>query len=325
MRIGLTVPQLGQLADPTTIKTVAIGAEAAGYHSLWAIDRLMAPLQPRSNYPGTPDGALPAEQHTVLDPLGVLGLAAAVTDRVRVGTNVLVAPWYPPVLLARSLTTLDHISAGRLTVGLGVGWSQDEYEAVGVPKRGIGARLEDALDAIETIWTQAIVQHDGPYARIAPSTIEPKPIQQPRPPLLLAAFTPAGLDRIARRADGWLPVGLPHDVLASMWAALRDMTVKHGRDPDALRLVVRANVHITDTPLGDDRPVFRGAIHQIAEDLRSTRDLGAHELILDLHADARTATELLELAHAITSAAEHESEQPERAHREHTHDAHVAA
>jgi probable F420-dependent oxidoreductase len=325
MRIGLTVPQLGQLADPATIKTVAIGAEAAGYHSLWAIDRLMAPLQPRSAYPGTPDGAVPAEQHTVLDPLGVLGLAAAVTERVRLGTNVLVAPWYPPVLLARSLTTLDHVSAGRLTVGLGVGWSHDEYEAVGVPKRDIGARLDAALDALNTIWTHAVVQHDGPYARIAPSTIEPKPIQQPRPPLLLAAFTPAGLDRIARRADGWLPVGLPHDVLAALWNGVRISTVRHGRDPEALQLVVRANVHIADTPLGQDRPVFCGAIRQIADDLLATRDLGAHELILDLQADARTATELLELAHAITTAAEHHIEQPERAHRERIHDATAAA
>ena len=254
---------------------------------------------------------MPAEHHTVLDPLGVLGLAAAVTERVRIGTNVLVAPWYPPVLLARSLTTLDHISAGRLDIGLGLGWSLDEYEAIGVPKRELAARLEDALDVLDAIWSNAVVQHDGPYVRIAPSTIEPKPIQQPRPPLLLAAFTPAGLDRIARRADGWLPVGLPHDVLAAMWAALRDMAHRHGRDPDALRLVVRANVKITDTHHGDDRPVFCGTIAQIAEDLLATRAVGAHEVILDLQADSRTATELLDLAHAITSTADHQVEQPD--------------
>ena len=315
MRIGLTVPQLGQLANPTTIKAVAVGAEAAGFRSLWAIDRLMAPVHPRSAYPGTSDGALPSEQHTVLDPLGVLGLAAAVTERVRLGTNVLVAPWYSPVLLARALTTLDHISAGRLDVGLGLGWSEDEYEAVGVPKRDIGARFEDALDALDTIWTHATVRHDGPYTRIAPSTVEPKPIQQPRPPLYLAAFTPAGLDRVARRADGWLPVGLPHDVLAVMWNALRDMTSRHGRDPDALQLVVRANVHIADTPLADDRPVFCGTLDQIRQDLRITGELGASELILDLQGDARNAVELLEIAHTIVAGAEHEVEPPARVDR----------
>lgn len=303
MRIGLAVPQLGHLADPAAIRAVATGAEAAGFDSLWAIDRLLAPLEPRSAYPGTPDGALPAEHHVVLDPLGVLGLAAAVTERVRIGTNVLVAPWYRPVLLARSLTTLDHISGGRLDVGLGLGWSVDEYEAVGVPKRDVGARLDDALDALDAIWGDPVVQHDGPFTRIPPSTIEPKPVQGPRPPLLLAAFTPAGLDRIARRGDGWLPVGLPHAVLASMWAALLTMADGYGRDPDELRLVVRGNVEVTDAPLGDDRPVFVGTVDQIADDLLATREVGATELILDLQADARGPSELLDLAGAITSAA----------------------
>ena len=99
---------------------VAIAAEQAGIASLWAIDRLLVPSDPRSPYPGTPDGSLPASQHHVLDPLVTLTVAATVTDRIRLGTDVLVAPWYPPVLLARSLATLDRVSAGRLTVGLGV-------------------------------------------------------------------------------------------------------------------------------------------------------------------------------------------------------------
>ncbi len=139
MRIGLAIPQVGSLADADTVRTVASAAEQAGYSSLWAMDRILAPLDPRTPYPATPDGVLPSEQATCLDPIGVLTLAAAVTDEIRIGTSVLVGPFYPPVLLARSLATLDQISGGRLTAGLGLGWSRDEYDAVGVPQRDLGS------------------------------------------------------------------------------------------------------------------------------------------------------------------------------------------
>lgn len=303
MKIGLSLPQVGELADPSGVATVATQAESAGFDSLWVMDRLMAPLRPRSSYPGTPDGALPDAHRRVLDPLLVLGAAAAVTERIRLGTNVLVAPWYPPIILARSLTTLDHLSGGRLTVGFGLGWSADEYEAAGVPMQDVGARLDETLDVLDAIWCDDVVEHDGRFGRIAASTVEPKPVQRPRPPVLLAAFTPAGLDRIARRADGWLPVGLPHPVLRAMWSGLRDRAAEHGRDPGDLRLVVRANVAISDRPLdGADRPVFCGTIDQIRDDVRATQEIGADELMLDLQYATRSPAELLEVAEALGSA-----------------------
>ncbi|MEY2431129.1 MAG: hypothetical protein QOC92_854, partial [Acidimicrobiaceae bacterium] len=234
MRIGLALPQAGALADPAAARAVAVAAERAGYDSLWAMDRLLAPLTPRTPYPASPDGVLPNEQDTVLDPIGVLTLAAAVTDRIRIGTNVLVGPWYPPVVLARSLATLDQISRGRLTVGLGLGWSQDEYEAVGVPQRDLASRSEELLDVLDAAWGEQTVEYRGERVRIAPSTIGLKPLQRPRPPILLAAYTPAGLDRIARRADGWTPAGLPVEAIAPMWSALCDMAVGRGREADEL-------------------------------------------------------------------------------------------
>ncbi len=95
MRYGLGIPQIGQLADPLAIRTVAVAAEEAGYSSLWALDRVLAPVEPRTPYPAAPDGVLPSEQSTVLDPIGVLTLVASVTEHIRIGTNVLVAPWRP--------------------------------------------------------------------------------------------------------------------------------------------------------------------------------------------------------------------------------------
>lgn len=303
MRIGLAIPQVGTLADPDAIRTVATAADRLGYASVWALDRVLAPVDPRTPYPATPDGVLPTEQATSLDPVGALTLAAAVTTRVRIGTNVLVGPFYPPVLLARALATLDQISRGRLTVGLGLGWSRDEYDAVGVPRRDLAARSEELLDVLDAAWTTDVVFHHGERYRIAPSVIGLKPAQRPRPPLVLAAYTPAGLDRIARRADGWTPAGLPVGVVPPMWSALRDLCADHGRNPDELELIVRANIKLSPVAMGADRPSFWGSVEQVAGDLDATRSAGAHEVILDVQGDATTADEVLGLTDMLLTAA----------------------
>jgi probable F420-dependent oxidoreductase len=304
MRLGLALPQLGPLADVDATRRVAVEAEAIGFDSLWALDRLLAPCAPRSAYPAMPDGVLPREFESALDPIGILTLAAAVTSRIGVGTSVLVAPWYAPALLARSLSTLDHVSHGRLTVGLGLGWSQDEYEAVGVPFANRGEQGEESLDVLEAVWCDEVVAYDGRRTRIAPSIVFPKPRQRPRPRLLLAAYTPAGLDRVVRRADGWMPA-LPLDVLQMMWTQLRGFADKLGRDPDSIEMVPRANIKLTTTPLGPDRPTYWGTRAQVADDLAATRELGATELVIELMGTARNASELLDIAADLAERIEH--------------------
>ena len=303
MRYGMGLPQLGPLAAPDAVRTVATAADAAGLSSLWALDRVLAPVHPRTPYPASPDGVLPIEQHTVLDPIGVLMVAASVTERIRIGTSVLVAPWYAPVLLARSLTTLDLISGGRLTVGLGLGWSVDEYDAVGVEQRNLGSNIEEVLDVLHAVWTDEVVEHHGQRYDIAPSTIDPKPAQRSGPPVLLAAYTPAGIDRIARRADGWTPAGLPVAAIAPLFATVRDAAATYGRDPDALQLVVRANIKVTARSLDGERPSYWGSIDQIVSDLVATRAAGAHEVILDAQGSAGTVLEYLELVDALVTPA----------------------
>jgi probable F420-dependent oxidoreductase len=303
MRYGIGLPQLGHLAEPDAVRVVAMAADAGGLSSVWAMDRVLAPVKPRTPYPASPDGVLPGEQRTVLDPLGILTLAASVTDRIRLGTNVLVAPWYAPVLLARSLTTLDIISHGRLTVGLGLGWSAEEYAAVGVHQRGLAATAEEFLDVLHAVWTDQIVEHQGPLYVIEPSTIAPKPTQRGGPPVLLAAYTPAGLDRIARRADGWTPAGLPVAAIAPMFTQVRDAAAAYGRSPDSMQLVVRANIKVTARPLEGSRPSYCGSIDQIVSDLVDTRDAGAHEVILDAQGSATTALEYIELVDALVTPA----------------------
>jgi alkanesulfonate monooxygenase SsuD/methylene tetrahydromethanopterin reductase-like flavin-dependent oxidoreductase (luciferase family) len=263
MRLGVSLAQSGRLADPAAIRSAAMGAEQVGYSSLWVVDRL---------------GRDRPDLSTVLDPITVLTYAAACTSRVRLGTSVLVAPWYRPALLARSLTSLDVLSDGRLAVGLGLGATLDEFAAVGVPHRELGRRLDDALDVLEATWS-------GPAAVTGPDGATVPSLARHRPPVLLDATTRDGLDRVARRADGWNPSGLAVDALGPMWATVRDLAAGHGRDPDALQLVVRAALDLRDDPVEGERAPYSGTVEQVAADLADTRRAGAHEVILDVSCD----------------------------------------
>jgi probable F420-dependent oxidoreductase len=301
MKLGLGLPHLGTLASPDAIRTVAIAAEAAGLDSLWAMDRLLAPLAPRTlAYPGRADGALPAAQRTVIDPLVALTLAATVTDRVGIGTDVLVAPWYAPVLLARTLAAIDQVSAGRLIVGLGLGWSVDEFEAIGAPLQRRGQRLEEILDVLDAVWGDGTVAIATSHERIAPSVMGAKPVQRPRPPILLGVHSDAGLERIARRADGWLPFGVPLTEIERQWGTILRMAERHGRNPDDLQLVVRADPRIDASLGGRHRRAFTGSCADVTNDIERTRALGADELILDFNATAQSLSELVDSALCVS-------------------------
>lgn len=282
MRIGIQSAQVGPLADPAAVRSVAVAAEQLGYTSIWTIDRLPVAVSPRSGYGGQPGVEVPVEQRRTLDPVAVMAAVAAVTSRIRIGSSVLVAPWYRPAVLARALTTLDVLSEGRLDVGLGVGWSEDERRAVGLPEGGLGRRMEDVLDVLDAHWTADPIGFATAEGAVEAAHADLRPVQRPRPPVLLAAYSPAGLDRVARRADGWMPAGLPIEALDPMWADVRDRAARHGRDPEELRLVVRANIALADHPLGVGRPAYHGTIEQVVEDVDATRRAGADEVVLAL-------------------------------------------
>ena len=208
MRFGFALPQVGSAVGPEALVTVAKRAEDLGFDSFWVLDRILWPVNPREPYP-IGDGSLPVKYKSVLDPLETLTFAAAHTRRPALGTSVLNLPWYNPVLLARQLTTLDILSGGRLKVGFGIGWSQDEYQAAGAIWQERGKRADELIQALKKIWTTDPVEFQGKYYRIPKSVIGPKPVQKPHPPIYMAAYTPSAMKRVAAEANGWFPVGIP--------------------------------------------------------------------------------------------------------------------
>ena len=281
MKIGFALGNIGPIGSAEAVSKIAQRAEALGYDSVWTVERLLWPVKPQTPYGGSPDGSLPEQYKYVLDPLDALTFAAAQTKKVALGTSVLDLPYYNPVMLARRLTTIDQLSNGRLRVGLGLGWSQDEMDATGADMKQRGARADEFLQVLKAIWTTNPVEFHGKFFQVPQSYIYPKPVQKPHPPIYMAAFAPPALKRLATLADGWNPVMIPVAGMAEMFGAAKQMAKEAGRDPASLSLVVRGNVEITDKPLGKERAIFTGSVEQIKEDIAGCRQIGAHELFFD--------------------------------------------
>ena len=281
MRLGFALPNIGPIGTAEAVSRVAQRAEHLGFDSLWTIERLLYPVKPQTPYPATPDGSLPQPYKHVLDPLEALTFVAAQTKTIALGTSVLDIPYYNPAMLARRLTTLDVLSGGRLRVGLGLGWSKDEMDAAGADMKQRGARADEFLHVLKAIWTTNPVEFHGKFYSVPRSYIYTKPVQQPHPPIYLAAFVPAAMNRLARQADGWNPVAIPVDGMAQMFAGLKQMAKQAGRDPSSLKMIVRAHLEITDKPLGKERKIFAGTLDQIKEDITACDKIGAHEVFFD--------------------------------------------
>ncbi|GAB2822503.1 TIGR03619 family F420-dependent LLM class oxidoreductase [Lentzea nigeriaca] len=295
MKLGLALPQYGVVADPSATLRVAVEAEGMGFDSLWVSDRLLLPVRPRDRYI-TPDGVIPSAYENFLDPLTLLAAVATTTSRVRLGTSTLNALWQPPALLARTVTTLDQLSGGRIDLGIGVGWLRDEYQAAGVPWEGRGARLEETLDVLDAFWSNDVVTHEGPLWTVPESWVRAKPVR--RPPILLAGLVPAAFTRIARRADGWLAVGLPLPMLTATIASIRQQAASFGRDPGALRFPLRINPHITAEQADDAHVPHVGTIDQLTDYVRRVEGV-VDEVFVDFQLTARSVDEYLDLARAV--------------------------
>jgi probable F420-dependent oxidoreductase len=283
MKVGIALPQMIPNVTPDTIARFAQTAEALGYDSLWVNERLMWPLKPREPYSDTPDGSLPEPYKYILDAIETLTFVAPLTRRVQLGTSILVAPYHGPVMLARRLATLDILSGGRLICGIGIGWSSDEYEALGMSKKGLEARMVEVIQGLIAVWTQDAVEFKGHYYQIAPSVIGPKPIQKPYPPIYQAAFTEKAMRRAALYCDGWNPPNpASWEEFDRNWKFIRDTAREAGRNPDALSIILRAHVDLKNAPRAASGHLFSGTLEQIRTDTRAARDHGVAHTFYEL-------------------------------------------
>ena len=186
--------------------------------------------------PGQP---WPSAFESVADPVVSLAFVAGVTSKIRLGTSVLVMPYYTPVMLAKQLATLDRVSGGRLDVGLGIGWSRDEYDAVGVPFEQRGRRGDEFLACLKAIWTEDPVEFHGEFYQVPRAFVRPRPVQVPHPPITVGGFSIAAVRRAVALADGFAGGGMPFDRIVPLVQEMHGAAERVGRDPAQLQLVCR--------------------------------------------------------------------------------------
>jgi probable F420-dependent oxidoreductase len=315
MNLGLRLPQRLRVDLQHDVVDAARAAEAAGYASLWTYERLLFPESPLEPY-APPNVPWPESSRQVADSLAVLTAAAVATERVRLGTAVLIAAQHTPVQLAKALATIDQISGGRVIAGLGTGWSSDDLRATGATRAVRGRFLDETLDVFDAVWGPDPVTFGSPRVIIDNAYVLPKPVS--KIPVMLGgggsnlgrSTTPKAVQRIAKRADGWLPLlTTPGPAgateLRASWDRIREMASEYGRDTSRMEMIVVGNVTFTDRPAGPDRSAFVGTIDQIMDDVQTAADAGADELIVDLNLqDWFTSTpQMLETAEEIRERA----------------------
>jgi probable F420-dependent oxidoreductase len=284
MKIGITLPQVGQQATRENAIQMAILAEKEEFNSLWVFERLLWPLNPQSPYPGSPDGSLPVESQIVLDPLETLTYIAANTNKIMLGTSVIDMLFHNPIILAKRFATLDVLSEGRVIAGLGIGWSRDEYQVSNVPFKDKGRRADEFIQALKKIWVDDVVEFKGEYYSIPASKIGPKPIQKPHIPIYLGGFSPNTFARIVTYdTNGWLGgVGGPLEYLENTINTIKDNAKKANKDPNKFKVILLTYPNIIDSknPSNEgQRFPLTGTVDQIGNDIKTIKDMGIDHVI----------------------------------------------
>ena len=279
--LGFGLPVSGSWATPDTIRRTARRAEELGYASLWTFQRLLYPAH----------GELGPSHRAVHDPVVLLAHVAGYTDRIGLGTATICAPFTAPALLAKMLTSLDVLSGGRLTAGLGIGWLRQEYVAAGVPYERRGARMDEYLRCLGALWTQDPVEFAGEFYTVPRAHTGPSPVQRPHPPVLLGGAAEPALRRAGRLAQGWISSSRQDLTrIATSIKTVRDGAREAGRDPGAVRILVRGLVDLLDEDPGRQRRPLQGTREQVLDDLADLRAQGVTEVFFDLNFSRRAGS-----------------------------------
>jgi len=224
---------------PERVAAVARHAEGLGFESVWVPEHLVLPTHIASRYPYAPDGVAPFSPDAPhLDPLVLLTHVAAATTRIRLGTSVYLLPLRHPLVTARLAMSLDVLSGGRLTLGVGVGWLAEEFQAAGIDFQTRAARTRECVRALRTLWTESEPEFHGRFFSFGPVRFEPKPVQKPHPPIVFGGETEAALRRAAALGDGWYGVGHTPESAAVQATKLRALLAAAGRGAAPFELTV---------------------------------------------------------------------------------------
>jgi probable F420-dependent oxidoreductase len=278
MKIGFGLPVSGAWATPDNISRFATLAEASGYSSLWTFQRLMIPE----------GSAMEPVYQSVLDPMAALAYAAAVTGRIRLGVAVINAPYVSPGYLAKQAASVDVLSAGRLDLGIGLGWMPEEFVMTGASMERRGARTAEYVRVLRAIWGEQPVEFGGDFYTVPRGDVLPRPVQRGGPPVLLGGTAPVALRRAGRISDGWVTSSRADLAgIAGSIQIVHDAAADAGRDPSALRIICRGVVRFGSEAHDEagHRRLLSGHSEQIREDLTWLGRQGVTEVFCDLNWD----------------------------------------
>ncbi len=239
--------------DQGSALEIARIAEQVGFESLWGGEHVIMPSTIESAYPYTADGKVPADPDTPIpDPLIWLAYVAAAAPTMRLGTCILILPQRNPLVLAKEIATLDHLTGGKVELGIGVGWLREEFEALGVPWEKRGKRNDEYVEVLRAIWGGREVEFHGEFVDFEPVTSTPRPIQGANVPILVGGDTKVAMRRAARLADGYFPGESSAERLAELIDAVRQECVEFDRDPATIEINAMFTEHFGNPEAGID-------------------------------------------------------------------------
>ncbi len=276
MKYGIHGINAGVCADPATSIGLAQAAEQAGFDSVWTAEHVVLPDPQAPPSPAAPETPF-------LDPAVSLAHLAGLTKTILLGTGIIILPQRNPVVLAKELASVDVVSDGRLLFGIGVGYLEPEFEALGIPFERKGQRTDEYLDAIEALWTQPSPRFSGEMVSFSGIQAMPRPIRSPKPPIIIGGRSAGAFRRAVRRGDGWYGFALTPESTAECLAGLDRARSEVDRRADL------STLEISVTPRGRVTP----------EDVAAYEELGVDRLILQLLVPGKNPLELLEKAIAV--------------------------
>lgn len=242
MDFGIAFANIGPNIEPDRACLLATSAEDAGFESIWTADHVVTTAGYRSTYPYDPSGRLPSgEDAPFPESLIWLAYVARATTTIRLATGILILPERNPVVLAKELATLDYLSGGRVTLGVGLGWLKEEFEAIGVPFERRGLRLEEGVAAMRALWSEERAAYTGTTVGFHDVYLRPQP-RGGAVPVHIGGHTDAAADRAGRIGDGFFPFGVDRERLPGLLATMRAAAEDAGREPSAIEVTVSSFV-----------------------------------------------------------------------------------